>query len=341
MQNDYLDYIAHHGIAGQKWGQRNGPPYPLEPSNYSYQERKLAKANANKNRYEKKSERANAKGDKLYRKAEKLIAKSNVNKLKGAAPIRTKISDAKLDKSIRQGAQALRLLQKNDDLKIKSLKYSDKAKEFAEEAKFREKQLSDSNEMKNKLVNEINKLVDKLNPDEIVSYAFPTVLDALEAADYYNENNDPTLDSTSYAIDLCLNAYFDKVKDSYFPGEGSDFKDFKKDAMKTADEDYETWYMSKTSGLSKSDSNDRTLQLTFDNNNLDMKLEGKQAMSKISEARVAYEKVQEAERNMVEVAKKANDSNDPDFLKAYGRFENLRVEFNEKYSKYGMWIYDD
>lgn len=25
----YNDYIAHHGIKGQKWGVRNGPPYPL------------------------------------------------------------------------------------------------------------------------------------------------------------------------------------------------------------------------------------------------------------------------------------------------------------------------
>lgn len=23
------DYISHHGVQGQKWGQRNGPPYPL------------------------------------------------------------------------------------------------------------------------------------------------------------------------------------------------------------------------------------------------------------------------------------------------------------------------
>lgn len=24
-----MNYIAHHGVAGQKWGQRHGPPYPL------------------------------------------------------------------------------------------------------------------------------------------------------------------------------------------------------------------------------------------------------------------------------------------------------------------------
>ena len=26
------DYISHHGVEGQKWGVKNGPPYPLEPS---------------------------------------------------------------------------------------------------------------------------------------------------------------------------------------------------------------------------------------------------------------------------------------------------------------------
>lgn len=25
----YDDYLAHHGVEGQKWGVRNGPPYPL------------------------------------------------------------------------------------------------------------------------------------------------------------------------------------------------------------------------------------------------------------------------------------------------------------------------
>lgn len=25
-----LDYIAHHGVKGQKWGVRNGPPYPID-----------------------------------------------------------------------------------------------------------------------------------------------------------------------------------------------------------------------------------------------------------------------------------------------------------------------
>lgn len=39
-------YLAHHGINGQKWGVRNGPPYPLKPGMHSAAERKK-----NNNRY--------------------------------------------------------------------------------------------------------------------------------------------------------------------------------------------------------------------------------------------------------------------------------------------------
>ena len=34
------DHLAHHGILGQKWGVRNGPPYPLGKSDYSAAEKK-------------------------------------------------------------------------------------------------------------------------------------------------------------------------------------------------------------------------------------------------------------------------------------------------------------
>ena len=33
------DYLVHHGIEGQKWGVTNGPPYPLNKSDYSSAER--------------------------------------------------------------------------------------------------------------------------------------------------------------------------------------------------------------------------------------------------------------------------------------------------------------
>lgn len=39
-QITHSEFLAHHGIKGQKWGQRNGPPYPLNPSDKSSAEKK-------------------------------------------------------------------------------------------------------------------------------------------------------------------------------------------------------------------------------------------------------------------------------------------------------------
>lgn len=35
-------YLVHHGITGQRWGKRNGPPYPLNESAKSAAEKKSA-----------------------------------------------------------------------------------------------------------------------------------------------------------------------------------------------------------------------------------------------------------------------------------------------------------
>lgn len=32
--------LTHHGIFGQKWGHRNGPPYPIEPGKHSAAEKR-------------------------------------------------------------------------------------------------------------------------------------------------------------------------------------------------------------------------------------------------------------------------------------------------------------
>ena len=41
MRNDYSsNYLMHHGILGMKWGQQNGPPYPLDSNKHSASEKK-------------------------------------------------------------------------------------------------------------------------------------------------------------------------------------------------------------------------------------------------------------------------------------------------------------
>lgn len=41
IETYYKNYLSHHGIKGQKWGKKNGPPYPLDPSSYTSSERKF------------------------------------------------------------------------------------------------------------------------------------------------------------------------------------------------------------------------------------------------------------------------------------------------------------
>lgn len=43
---DINNYLAHHGILGQKWGKRNGPPYPLGYEKHSSAEKKAGWQNS-------------------------------------------------------------------------------------------------------------------------------------------------------------------------------------------------------------------------------------------------------------------------------------------------------
>lgn len=45
------NYLAHHGILGQKWGTRNGPPYPLKGGSYSRKEERAILKERESNKY--------------------------------------------------------------------------------------------------------------------------------------------------------------------------------------------------------------------------------------------------------------------------------------------------
>lgn len=62
MRNDFSsNYLAHHGILGQKWGHKNGPPYPLDAGDHSSSEKKAGWRDSLHKKHEQKKLAKNIK----------------------------------------------------------------------------------------------------------------------------------------------------------------------------------------------------------------------------------------------------------------------------------------
>lgn len=77
--NDYRDYLSHHGILGQRWGKRNGPPYPLGADDHSASEKKAGWKDSLKKEQKKRAKRIKKdyteKDDYRYLKSTRHIKK--------------------------------------------------------------------------------------------------------------------------------------------------------------------------------------------------------------------------------------------------------------------------
>ena len=101
--------LYHHGILGQKWGQRNGPPYPLDSS--------VSTGKRLKNTFSKLKEKASNKRETTTSKAIKEAKKMSDEEL------RTAINRLNLEKQYAEAVKQVNTLnQKNPSLgqKIKA-----------------------------------------------------------------------------------------------------------------------------------------------------------------------------------------------------------------------------
>lgn len=122
------DILMHHGIEGQKWGHKNGPPYPLDPNkDYSKAEKKALRKEYRKEirrrkkaykRYEKEEKRK----EKELEEERKLEEEKKKAIKSGKASLVDKYKDRMTDEEIIESINRIKVMQEFDKVKINELK---------------------------------------------------------------------------------------------------------------------------------------------------------------------------------------------------------------------------
>lgn len=109
-ENCYNSYLAHHGIKGMHWGKRNGPPYPLDYSSHTAEQKQQnpkALIDGNENTNPKKFKNQN--GSK-----KKTDTRDNLEIDKDARFISSLPNETKLNKTAKSNAKKTKF--KNDEI---------------------------------------------------------------------------------------------------------------------------------------------------------------------------------------------------------------------------------
>lgn len=128
----YRDYICHHGVKGQQWGVKNGPPYPLKESSASDRVHGEAKKRVRKitNDVTTAAKHTNAK---MYGLEHKLKTKDSISRKINKNSIEDNISITESAKDIKDAVRFTTISSEKDFVKnYKSIKRELESKGYKE-----------------------------------------------------------------------------------------------------------------------------------------------------------------------------------------------------------------
>lgn len=156
--HENLNYLAHHGILGMKWGKQNGPPYPLSDAKH---DRVVKRAENKRIRQEKRADRRRKnilKDPKKIVKYQDEFSKDEIetalDKMSTVDKVKSRIPESKLKqkiKKIKLSEKKKRLASTPDKLEKNLHKLSD------EEAREALQYLKNTEELFNVKINRVNR----------------------------------------------------------------------------------------------------------------------------------------------------------------------------------------
>lgn len=180
--NEYIDSLEHHGILGQRWGRKNGPPYPLDANDHSAAEKKAG--------WRQSLEGA---ADKVKSAVQKHNEKVEAKKAEKAAQNEKKEQEAEEQRRAKAEADKQAIIESGDAEKIKSIanELTNQELQIAVNRMNLMRQVDMNIPTPQPVENKINSAIGKLDK------AATTVSNGINAynkiANIYNKFNDPPM----------------------------------------------------------------------------------------------------------------------------------------------------